>query len=158
MSKFVMREDAVKEVPPEANWYIERKKEEKPKPIAMPNRTRSIALSGPLDGRVHEKVITNNKVLRLSGPLDGRMVYTNRSPMMPRPVDHGRLMSSAKSPRLSGPLENRSPRLTKASDAGADSPLGFSPYYYNKKENSGYDCYDDESTQWPALFQDLKPT
>ncbi|KAF7806462.1 SAM domain protein [Senna tora] len=159
VSKFVTRDPPPKEIPPEPSWYVERMiasfKEEKlvsskPKPN---NRTRAIAFSGPLDGRVHhEKVVANNnKMLKLSGPLDGRMLqYANRSPLMSRPM---------KSPTLSGPLDGKSPRLTRASDAGApDSPMGFSPYYSNSKSKSDCDYYDDESTHWPALFQDMKPT
>lgn len=152
-----MRQEVAKEIPPQPDWTRGSLKAEKPKPMSMPNKTRTIALSGPLDGRAHEK-ITSNKVLRLSGPLDGRLMYTNRSPMISRPV-----VGSVKSPRSSGPLdsrvtmsESRSPRLTRVSDAGAHSPMGLSPYY-DGMTKFDYDC-DDESPHWPALFQELKPT
>ncbi|KAK4257467.1 hypothetical protein QN277_007050 [Acacia crassicarpa] len=161
VSKFVVsREEPVTEIPCDLNWRIERRgslMEEKPKPMGPPPmRTRSLALSGPLDGRLQEKVITNNRVLKLSGPLDGRMGQPNRSPMVPRPVDHGRLMMS---PRLSAfPMPGcRSPRAHWASDGVAESPIGFSPCYQKKNAKSEYD-YDDENKQLPAMFQDLKPT
>ncbi|XP_028753975.1 uncharacterized protein LOC114713476 [Neltuma alba] len=147
----VSRDEAGKEIPCETNWLVQRRgslKEEKPKPMGTPYRTRSLEFSGPLDGRVHEKVITNNKVLKLSGPLDGRMIHPSRSPMVPRPVDHGRLMGSAMSPRLSGlPLPgSRSPRPNWAADVVTDSPMGFSPCYQKKNAKSEQDYDDDENT------------
>lgn len=140
-------------------------------------RSKSIALSGPLDGRRmqhhHEKMV-NNKALKLSGPIDGRMnermmMYTNRSPLMPRTVD-GRFSGTAKSPRVSGPLdarvmmvENRSPRVTtRPSDvtrAETNSPMGYNSPYNNNKPKADFDYDDDDDhTLWPTLFQDLKPT
>ncbi|XP_054820771.1 uncharacterized protein LOC129319716 [Prosopis cineraria] len=161
--KFVAsRDEAVKEIPCEPSWRIERRgsmKEEKPKPMGTPKRMRSLTLSGPLEGRVHEKVITNHKGLTLSGPLDGRLVHPNQSPMISRPIDYGRTIGLAVSPRVSGfPMPgSRSPRANWASDVVADSPIGFSPSYHNKNAKSEYD-YDGENTQWLAMFQDLKPT
>lgn len=164
-------------LPLEPNWHqgkwkgmvrkqgSEEVKEEKP-PLPVPPmyRSKTIALSGPLDGRVHEKMDTN-KAMKLSGPLDGRMhermmVHANRSPIRSgRPMD-GRF---TKGPRLSGPLdarmmaENRSPRMpilrhSDATRAEAESPLGYSP---NNKLDFDF---DDDHTLWPSLFQDLKPT
>lgn len=173
-SKLVSKEDhqEVKEMPPEPNWYQGKWRR------ARHNGT--IALSGPLDanGRiVHEKMVSNSKVMKLSGPLDGkvnggeRVMYANanRSPIMggggggaPRPLD-GRFMGSAKSPRLSGPLDarpvavsnNRSPRLPRALDERAESPMGYSPY---NKVRTDHADYDDDYAMWPSLFEDLKPT
>lgn len=129
------------------------------------NRTRSIALSGPLDGRMlNEKLAHSNKVLRLSGPLDGkrheRLLYPNRSPLVSgRPA-----VGPVKSPRTSGPLDPRlvmmeckSPRLSRNSDVNRpDSPLSFSPYL--NKTKGDFDFDEDDHTLWPSLFQDLKPT
>ncbi|XP_061350886.1 uncharacterized protein LOC133295962 [Gastrolobium bilobum] len=195
MNKFVFREDNVKDMPlppppplpppVEPDWYqgkwkgaLVRKqgteeliKEEKE--IRVPKyKSRTIALSGPLDGRVHEKIVSN-KALKFSGPLDGRlnerMMYTNRSPLISRTMDIGRFTSTAKSPRVSGSLdtrllfENRSPRFTRtrpldSTRAETESPMGYSPY--NKpKADFDYDYDDDDDhTLWPTLFHDLKPT
>ncbi|KAK7388573.1 hypothetical protein VNO78_23394 [Psophocarpus tetragonolobus] len=171
--------------PPQINWYqgklrgsLERKQIEKEnedlkeeKPLAVPPipmyRSRTIALSGPLDGTrmSHEKML-QHRALKLSGPLDGRMheriINTNRSPLMPRPLD-ARFVTTTKSPRVSGPLdprvmlENRSPRLPRPSDATraqTESPMDYSPY---NKPKADFD-FDDDHTLWPSLFQDLKPT
>ncbi|TKY54770.1 hypothetical protein E2542_SST19182 [Spatholobus suberectus] len=185
MNKLVFREDdRMKDIPsmpvsvppPETNWYqakwkgsLVRKqqgsedlKEEKPLPVLPMYRSRTIALSGPLDGsRIHEKMV-NNKALKLSGPLDGRMhermMNTNRSPLMSRPLD-GRYVVTTKSPRVDVRVmvENKSPRLPRPLDATRaenESPLGYSPL---NKANADFD-YDDDHTLWPTLFQDLKPT
>ncbi|XP_015932364.1 uncharacterized protein LOC107458652 [Arachis duranensis] len=155
----------------------EKEEMEKPAlPVPPIYRSKTIALSGPLDGRMHEKVAPANKAIKLSGPLDGRMhdrmmVYTNRSPLRSssaiRPVLDSRL---TRGPRLSGPLdarlmaENRSPRMPilRNSDASRlvepdESPLGFSP---GDKLDFDFDVDDDvdDHTLWPTLFQDLKPT
>ncbi|XP_054807091.1 uncharacterized protein LOC129309513 [Prosopis cineraria] len=158
----------------EPDWYyhekwrgaVERKPagEEFQKPVTAMNRTRRIALSGPLDGRtMNEKMVNSNKVLRLSGPLDGkkqeRWLYTNRSP-----VASGRpMMGSMKSPRSSGPLDPRlvmteckSPRFSRPSDARPQSPMSFSPCL--NKTKGDFDFDEDDHTLWPTLFQDLKPT
>lgn len=161
----VSRDEVVKDIPCEPNWRVERRgslKEERPKPKGPPVRSRSLTLSGPLDGRAHEKVITNNnRVLKLSGPLDGRMghVQPNRSPIVPRSVDHGRLMGPTMSPRLSGvPMPGcRSPRANWALDVMAEGPMSFSPCYQKKNAKSEFD-YEDENSQWFSMFQDLKPT
>ncbi|KAK7330015.1 hypothetical protein VNO77_24200 [Canavalia gladiata] len=190
MNKLVFREDdhhamsmsmpvSVSVPPHETNWYQEKwkgavvkkqqgredLKEEKPLPVPPMYRSRTIALSGPLDGRMHDKMI-NNKALKLSGPLDGRMneriSNTNRSPLLSRPMD-GRFIATAKSPRPSGPLDSRimldsrSPRLPRPLDPTRvefDSPMVYSPY---NKPKADFD-YDDDHTLWPTLFQDLKPT
>ncbi|XP_027330193.1 uncharacterized protein LOC113846300 isoform X2 [Abrus precatorius] len=189
MNKLVFREyDHPKDMPmpvsvpppPETNWYqgkwkgaivknqgSEDFKEEKPFPLPPMYRSKTIALSGPLDGRMHEKMV-NNKALKLSGPLDGRMnermININRSPLLSRPMD-GRFIATTKSPRASGPLdarlmvENRSPRLSRPLDSSrteTESPMGYSPY---NKPKADFDFdYDDDHTLWPTLFQDLKPT
>ncbi|KAM1809108.1 hypothetical protein ACFX13_026627 [Malus domestica] len=136
----------------------EEVKDEKP----MVVKTRSIALSGPLDGRVQERLMAhNNPSLKLSGPLDGkvheRLMYTNRSPRLTGPS------FASLSPKLSGPLDgrtherimttNKSPRLSGQLDGRVVSPKFCSPY---EKEREDVD-YDDHSL-WTALFQDLKPT
>lgn len=180
MSKLVSREDNVNvkdmSLPtpppplPEPNWYQGKwkgtlVKDEKPPPIPV-YRSRTIALSGPLDNRMHEKMVST-KSLKLSGPLDGKMnerMYTNRSPLISRPMDRRRFTATARSPRLSGPLdparvmmgENRSPRVTRAE---TESPMGgYSPH--NKPiADPDFDFdFDDDHTLWPTLFQDLKPT
>ncbi|MED6157221.1 hypothetical protein PIB30_021418 [Stylosanthes scabra] len=158
---------------PDPNWYHERfrgsmmrKYVDGEKGI---QRSRTIALSGPLDGRtMHEKMISG-KVLKLSGPLDGkvneRMMYgnANRSPIMAAmPLVEGRFLGTLKSPRLASnaPIEgravvhNRSPRISRALDERVDSPMGYSPYNKFKGDS---DC-DDEYGLWPTLFEDLKPT
>lgn len=154
---------------PEGNWYQEKwkgaiVKEERQVPKY---KSRTIALSGPLDGRMHEKMINHNKSLKLSGPIDGRMnermmMYTNRSPLVSKPLE--RRFTAPRSPRVSGPLdmmvENRTPRLARPSDATKaenENLMGYSPY--NKpKDDFDYDEDDDDHTLWPTLFQDLKPT
>ncbi|CAL0307090.1 unnamed protein product [Lupinus luteus] len=194
MNKFIFREDhsnikVIKDIPlppllpqvQEPNWHqgkwketqvikqqqqhgTEEVKDEKPPRVPM-YRSRTIALSGPLDhNRMHEKMVST-KALRLSGPLDGKMnermkIYTNRSPLISRHVD-GRFTATTKSPRFSGPLdaardqvENRSPRVTRAE---IENPMGsYSPY---NKPKADFDSDDDvDHTLWPTLFQDLKPT
>lgn len=176
--------------PPEISWYHqgklkgslvrkqqgseELKEEEKEKPLPVPPmyRSRTIALSGPLEygSRMHHEKMAQNRALKLSGPLDGRMhermmmnSTNSRSPLMPRPLD-ARFVATTRSPRVSGPLdprvlvENRSPRLPRPSDAAraeTESPMGYSPY---NKPKADFDFDDDDHTLWPSLFQDLKPT
>ncbi|ESW10465.1 hypothetical protein PHAVU_009G212000 [Phaseolus vulgaris] len=188
-SKLVSREDhqeamtMMKDMPPEPNWYQGKWRrarhnngsEELKGENKGVQRSRTIALSGPLDGTngrvVHEKMVNNSKVMKLSGPLDGKMngnervVYANanRSPIMgstpTRPLD-GRFIGTAKSPRLSGPLDarpvvcNRSPRLPRPLDERPESPMGYSPY---NKVRADAD-YDDDCAIWPTMFEDLKPT
>ncbi|KAK4265295.1 hypothetical protein QN277_026364 [Acacia crassicarpa] len=129
------------------------------------NRTRSTALSGPLNGRMTSEKLVNTKVLRLSGPLDGkrheRLLSPNRSPL----VSGKPIMGPVRSPRSSGPLDPRllmmeckSPRLSRPSDANRpDSPLSFSPYL-NKTNGGDFDFDFDDHKLWPTLFRDLKPT
>ncbi|XP_027916840.1 uncharacterized protein LOC114176108 [Vigna unguiculata] len=170
--------------PPEINWYegkvrgssVVRKQqegseeEEKALPVPPMYRSRTIALSGPLDGSriMHDKMV-HNRALKLSGPLDGRMhermmmINSNRSPLIPRSLD-ARFVATAKSPRLSGhldprpmPAESKSPRPPRPSDSTRpdnESPMAYSPY---NKPRADFD-YDDDHTLWPSLFQDLKPT
>nr|KYP57346.1 hypothetical protein KK1_003606 [Cajanus cajan] len=181
MNRFVSREDhkmpsmPVTSVPPppEINWYEGKVKgshvrkqqgsedilkEDKPLPVPPMYRSRTIALSGPLDGgrmHMHEKMV-NNRALKLSGPLDGRMhermMSINRSPLMSRPID-ARFVATTKSPRISASLYvNRSPRLPTRAET--ESPMGCSPY---NKPRGDLD-FDDDHALWPSLFQDLKPT
>jgi hypothetical protein len=178
MSKLVFREDNVKKntlspaVLPDPNWYQGQKwkgalmKEENIQKKVPVYRSRTMPYSGPLDGRMHEKKMINNKALKLSGPIDGRlmnerMVYTNRSPLRSnKPID-GRFTGTIQSPRVSGLLdsrmlfENRSPRITRTS-VETDSPMGYSSPYYTKPKGD-FD-FDDEHSLWPTLFQDLNPT
>ncbi|CAN6681314.1 unnamed protein product [Malus baccata var. baccata] len=138
--------------------YCEEVKDENPLLV----KTRSIALSGPLDGRVQERLMAhNNRSLKLSGPLDRKvhetLMYTNRSPRLT-----GSLVASP-SPKLSGPLDgrtyemimapNKSPRLSGLLDGRVVSPKFCFSY---EKESEDVD-YDDHSLR-TALFQDLKPT
>lgn len=132
-------------------------------------KTRSIALSGPLDLRTHERLmmtpINIPRSLKLSGPLDSkvneRLMYTgNRSPRLTSgAMVTDKLMATAnRSPKASGPFDgrsherlmvttNRSPRLSGPLDGRV------APY---EKERVDVD-FDDHSL-WSALFQDLKPT
>ncbi|KAK7281454.1 hypothetical protein RIF29_09463 [Crotalaria pallida] len=144
----------------EANWYQGKWRRALVKGEKGMQRSRTIALSGPLDGRLmHEKMVSS-KFLKLSGPLEGkmneRMMYPNRSPKL---VD-GRFMGTPKSP-LSGPLDaramvnGRSPRLIRPSDERVESPMGYNSPYNKTKVDSDY---DEEYAMWPTLFEDLKPT
>ncbi|KAJ1440073.1 Sterile alpha motif/pointed domain superfamily [Sesbania bispinosa] len=174
LNKLVSHEEGVKDMmmPTEPNWHqqgkwrralVTKHGTEELKGEKGMYRSRTIAFSGPLDGRMHEKMVgNNNKVLKFSGPLDGkmneRMVQANRTPIVTRPLD-GRFMGTEKSPRLSGPIDtralvnNRSPRLTRPTDQWAESPMGYSPYSMMRADSE----YDDYSL-WPTLFEDLKPT
>ncbi|KAL5183476.1 hypothetical protein HKD37_17G047355 [Glycine soja] len=152
---------------------LKEEKKEKPFPVPPIYRSRTIALSGPLEygGRMHHEKMVHSRALKLSGPLDGRMhermmmmnSTNSRTPLMPGPLD-ARFVATTKSPRVSGPLdprvlvENRSPRLPRPSDAvraETESPMGYSPY---NKPKADFDFDDDDHTLWPSLFQDLKPT
>ena len=112
------------------------------------HRTRGLSLSGPLDGRMQEKVLPN-KVLRLSGPIDGstyeRSMYTDRSPVMSRAQD-GR---SIKSPILPGSPDSRSPKPTTPESPRANGHCSMAKVDID---------FDDDHALWPTLFQDLKPT
>jgi len=166
-----------KEMPPEPNWYQGKwrrarhnNEEVKGENKGVVQRSRNIALSGPLDGTngrvLHEKMMNNSKLMmKLSGPLDGkvnngceRVVFANanRSPIMSSaPANNGRFVGTAKSPRLSGPLDarsvvcNRSPRLPRPLDERA---------YSKVRADAAADYDDDDYAIWPTLFEDLKPT
>ncbi|PKI52607.1 hypothetical protein CRG98_026947 [Punica granatum] len=77
---------------------------------------RSLALSGPLDGKYQHKYLTAaHRSPKLSGPL----VYGPKSPMLSAALDvksHEKAMRALRSPKLSGPLDgwavNRSPKLS----------------------------------------------
>ncbi|KAL6221331.1 hypothetical protein ACLB2K_009082 [Fragaria x ananassa] len=126
-------------------------------------RTRSIALSGPLDMRTHEKLmmVPNPKSLKLSGPLDSklneRLMYTaNKSPRLTSTVSDKLMVAANRSPKAAGPLDgrsydrlmvstNRSPKLSGPLDGRV------APY---EKENVDF----DDHSLWTAMFQDMKPT
>ncbi|KAF3453048.1 hypothetical protein FNV43_RR03481 [Rhamnella rubrinervis] len=143
-------------------------------------KNRSIALSGPLDGRVQERLTmsgnSNCRSLKLSGPLDGKLqdryqMYTNRSPRFhgtpdgfKRALVPERVMpNTTTSPKLSGPQDafsvtNRSLKISGPLDGRAVSPRLLSPYEKKEKEYVlDYDDEDDHSL-WTTLFQDMKPT
>ncbi|KAJ4709186.1 Sterile alpha motif domain-containing protein [Melia azedarach] len=125
-------------------------KSEKEVKVEIPAvRTRRIAKSGPLDGRVvQDKLMLNNKSMKLSGPLDRNMqekfLFTYRSPISSGPLD-GRMLGN-RSPKLSGPLDKRPP-----------SPRVYTDYSKEKLGGGGGGAYDDQ-TLWSTLFQDLNPT
>ncbi|KAM1155096.1 hypothetical protein ACFX13_026625 [Malus domestica] len=117
----------------------EEVKDEKP----MVGKTRSIALTGPLDGRVQERLMAhNNPCLKLSGPLDGKvhesLMYTNRRPRLPSPL------VASLSPKLSGPLDgrthekiiatNKSPRLSGQLDGRVVSPKFCTPFEKERED------------------------
>ncbi|KAM7264684.1 hypothetical protein ACFE04_002367 [Oxalis oulophora] len=125
---------------------LTRYKSDKDLNMSLPTiKTRTIAKSGPLDGRhMQDKLMITNRSLKLSGPLDKKV--------------QDRLVFAYKSPKLSVPLDgkvhvdmypNRSPKSEK--------PFA-SPNVYNdyRKENAG-EYYDDHSL-WSTLFHDMKPT
>ncbi|KAJ7979027.1 Sterile alpha motif domain-containing protein [Quillaja saponaria] len=175
VSKLVFREEAANAVPETKIYYEQWKdaltrgyKSEDVKEVQKPvHRTRRIALSGPLDGKVNEQLAAN-RVLKLSGPLDGRfnektMMYPNRTPIVAyKPFDGKlpaeRLMATNKSP---GPFEgrlmytNRSPRPYWPLDGRAESPMVCSHYNKTKVDLDLDD--DDDHALWATLFQDLKP-
>ncbi|XP_012575657.3 uncharacterized protein [Cicer arietinum] len=115
------------------------------------HRNRKIAMSGPLDGRMHnEKMVSinNNKVLKFSGPLDNaKMVYTNRSPVRTRPID--RRYMDTRSPTFSGPIDSRELVSNKSL-----SPIDYQSPYNRTTDDSDF----EDSLLWRALFEDLKPT
>ncbi|PON52336.1 Mitogen-activated protein kinase kinase kinase [Trema orientale] len=138
-------------------------------------KNRALALSGPIDLRVHERLMANTtKSLKLSGPLDGklheRLMYPNRSPRLTTGPINGRILAperlmitTTRSPRLSGPLDGRgqdrllvnckSPKISGPLDSRVLSPKFCSPYEKEKEEVE----YDEHSL-WTALFHDMKPT
>ncbi|KAG6662582.1 hypothetical protein CIPAW_03G252600 [Carya illinoinensis] len=125
---------------------------------------RSITLSGPLDGRVQEKVMVNTRSLKLSGPLDGRqqerIMYTARSPRLSGPLDRRvqeRMGYTAKNTRLPGPIDGwvpeRSIITTKSPMLSGHVTEGRMQYNQEKVDVD----YDDHSL-WATLFHDMKPT
>lgn len=136
-------------------------------------KSRALALSGPLDSRVHERLMA--KSLKLSGPLDGkvheRLMYPARSPRLTGPggPEPGRanerlMIATKRNPRLSGPLDgraedralvNRSPKKSGPLDGRALSPRFVRQFDQNEKVNV---VEYDEHSLWTALFQDMKPT
>ncbi|XP_062078234.1 uncharacterized protein LOC133782840 [Humulus lupulus] len=141
-----------------------------------PALKKALALSGPIDLRVHDRLMAHNttKSLKLSGPLDGklneRFMYPNKSPRLTTGSLDGKILgterlmiTTTRSPRLSGPLDgmcqdrllvtSKSPKISGPLDGRALSPKFCSPYEKEKEEVE----YDEHSL-WPALFQDMKPT
>lgn len=151
------------------------------RPVAV-IKNRSIALSGPLDGRVQEKLMmcgnSNCRSLKLSGPLDGKLqdryhqMYTNRSPgfhgtpdgLKRALVPECMVPNTIRSPKLSGPLDgflvtNRSPKLSGPLDGRTVTPKLCSPYEKKEKEDAiDSEEDDDDHSLWTTLFQDMKPT
>ncbi|KAF4365359.1 hypothetical protein G4B88_017355 [Cannabis sativa] len=142
-----------------------------------PALKKALALSGPIDLRIHDRLMAHNnatKSLKLSGPLDGklneRLMYPNKSPRLMTGPPDGKILGTerlmimtTRSPRLSGPLDgmgqdrllvaNKTPKLSGPVDGRPPSPKFCCPYEKEKEEVE----YDEHSL-WPALFQDMKPT
>lgn len=130
-------------------------------------KPRSIALSGPLDVRTHERLMMtpNPRSLKLSGPLDSkvneRMMYTgNRSPRLTSGamVTDKLMVAANKNPKASGPFDGRSHgrlMVTTSRSPRLSGPLDgrVAPY-----EREKMDVDFDDHSLWSALFQDLKPT
>ncbi|GAV82072.1 SAM_2 domain-containing protein [Cephalotus follicularis] len=114
-------------------------------------KTRNVAKSGPLDGRMlQEKLMVTNGNLKLSGPLDRKV--------------QDRLVFSYKSPKLSGPLDGRvNGNGMYCTRSPLSEPMEFAKYPSPKLHSDSKDKligngdYDDHSL-WAALFLDMKPT
>ncbi|XP_062148795.1 uncharacterized protein LOC133857547 [Alnus glutinosa] len=182
IAKWVFRDDiAFKAAPPHplhlrgALLRRYRSEESNEERVPVPKK-RSITLSGPLDGRVREKVMVNTRSLKLSGPLDGKLhekaiytarsprfsgpLYAAKSPKLVGPIDGWppeRLMVTTKSPRLQERLmvTSRSPGTAGSLDGKVAAPVVYS--HYNNQEKEDVDHYDDHSL-WATLFHDMKPT
>ncbi|XP_041003461.1 uncharacterized protein LOC121248913 [Juglans microcarpa x Juglans regia] len=197
INKLVFREDVSFKAGPEMIQYREHwrgrllrrhksedVKEDDYKPAL---KKRSITLSGPLDGRVQEKVMVNTRSLKLSGPLDGRqqerIMYTARSPRLSGPLDRRvqeKMVYTAKSPRLPGPIDGwvpersiittKSPMLSGNVMEGrmqerlmvrSPGPLdgkASSPMVSSQYNQEKVDVDYDDHSLWAALFHDMKPT
>lgn len=192
IGKWVFRDDmAFKAAPPQPLHHsreslLRRYKSDPSKEERPPLFTkRSITLSGPLDGRVREKLVVNARSLKLSGPLDGKIhekaMYTARSPRFSGPIDrrvHEKMMYTAKSPRLSGPgpidgwvperlmVTTKSPRLherlmvTGRFPGTSDSLDGkaAAPMIYGHYNQEKEDVGYDDHSLWATMFHDMKPT
>lgn len=184
IGKWVFRDDmSFKAAPPQPlprGALLRRYNSEEGKEERLPVlKKRSITLSGPLDGRVREKVMVNTRSLKLSGPLDGKLherfagpMYTARSPRLSGPL------YTSKSPRLAGPMDGwaperlmvtttKSPRLQERLMVTGRSPgtagslegkVAAPPVIYGHySQEKEVDDYDDHSL-WATLFHDMKPT
>ncbi|CAL1358959.1 unnamed protein product [Linum trigynum] len=129
-------------------------------PPQLPVLKRRQAKSGPLDfKRVQQEGLVYSKSkssLKLSGPLDGkaheRLVFAYRSPKIcATPPADGVLLGQV-SPRMgvARPMEAR--RSSPMVRSGNGTPRGGRNYY------GGGDVEFDEQSLWTALFQDMKPT
>ncbi|KAG2718938.1 hypothetical protein I3843_03G235100 [Carya illinoinensis] len=197
INKLVFRDDVSFKAAPEMIHYREHwrggllrrhksedVKEDDHKPVLT---KRSITLSGPLDGRVQEKVMVNTRSLKLSGPLDGRqqerIMYTARSPRLSGPLDRRvqeRMGYTAKNTRLPGPIDGwvpersiittKSPmlsghvtegrmqeRLMVRSPGPPDGRVS-SPMVSSKYNQEKVDVDYDDHSLWATLFHDMKPT
>ncbi|KAF5725853.1 hypothetical protein HS088_TW23G00583 [Tripterygium wilfordii] len=113
-------------------------------------KARSVAKSGPIIGRIQEKVMATNRGIKLSGPLDvkklqEKFMYTSKSPQFfgtPDPRKQGNFMVSGRSPMITGPPDRRSP----------------SPFGHGENEERMVSDYNDPDSLWATLFQDMKPT
>ncbi|KAF5482264.1 hypothetical protein F2P56_002849 [Juglans regia] len=198
INKLVFRDDVSFKAGPEMMQYREHwrggllrrhknedVKEDDYKPAL---KKRSITLSGPLDGRVQEKVMVNTRSLKLSGPLDGRqqerIMYTARSPRLSGPLDRRvqeKMVYTAKSPRLPGPIDGwvpersiittKSPMLSGNVMDGrlmqerlmvrSPGPLDgkvSSPMVSSQYNQEKVDVDYDDHSLWATLFHDMKPT
>ncbi|XP_038879652.1 uncharacterized protein LOC120071438 [Benincasa hispida] len=161
--KGVFREDTAV-ISPEPPTLDEVKVKEVVKPPPK-RRSKHVSLSGPLDGRTHEKFVMSSKSLKLSGPLDRK----ERPPMFPRsprtsgPLD-GRVSDWAlsKSPKVNGPPQgrmmklippSRSPRVSGPLDGRDGSPRICCRCNRERMETD-----DDYHSLWVSLFYDMKPT
>lgn len=138
------------------------------KEVPKPPRRRSkhVSLSGPLDGRMHEKFVMSSKSLKLSGPLDRKGRPPPMFPRSPRtsgPLD-GRLSDWAlsKSPKVNGPPQGRMMRLIPPSrsprvSGPLDGPDG-SPRICCRCNRERMETDDDYHSLWVSLFYDMKPT
>ncbi|XP_022134673.1 uncharacterized protein LOC111006885 [Momordica charantia] len=129
-------------------------------------RRKNVSLSGPLDGRGHEKAMTNCKSLKLSGPLDRKeRPMFSRSPRTSGPLD-GRVSdwvaASNKSPKFNGPPQGKMMRLIPSSRSPRVSgPLDGrdgSPRICCRCNRERIETDDDYHSLWVSLFYDLKPT
>ncbi|XP_022960905.1 uncharacterized protein LOC111461567 [Cucurbita moschata] len=164
--KGIFREDAAV-VSPEPITYSEdlsRKLEVKEVLKPPKRRSKHVSLSGPLDGRTHEKLMTNSKSLKLSGPLDRKeRPMFPRSPRSSGPLD-GRVSdwASSRSPKLNGPPQGRMMRLIPPSRSPRVSgPLDGrdgSPRICCRCNRERMETDDDYHSLWVSLFYDMKPT
>lgn len=139
---------------------------------------RSLALSGPLDGKYQHKYLAD---ARRSPKFSGPLMHGPRSPNLLWPLDakpREEVMLTSRSPKSSGavdrrPVTNGSPRFPRPPErATSGSPrisgplegTGPSPRvsprvrgggnFQNERVVNGF----DEHSLWAKLFHDMKPT